>query len=47
MAQIDVLAFVEEGGIRQDRQSAKPDQGGGVSDEINIALVEIRCATAG
>jgi hypothetical protein len=47
MTQIDVLAFVEEGGIGQDRQSAETDQCGRVTDEINVALIEIRCATAG
>jgi hypothetical protein len=47
MAQVDVLAFVEEGGIGQNRQSAEPDQRGGVTDEINIALTEICCPTAG
>jgi hypothetical protein len=38
---------VQKGGIGQDRQSAKPDQGGGVTDKVNIALIEISCATAG
>jgi hypothetical protein len=46
MTQIDVLAFVEEGGIGQDRQSAETDQCGGVTDEVNIALVEICPPTA-
>ena len=40
MTQIDVLAFVEEGGIGQDRQSAKTDQCGGITDEVKIALIE-------
>src|SRR4051812_46110095 len=41
MTQKDVLALVEEGGIGQDRQSAEPDQSGGVTDEIKIALIEV------
>jgi hypothetical protein len=40
MTQIDVLAFVEEGRIGQDRQSAETDQCGGVTDEVDIALIE-------
>jgi hypothetical protein len=47
MAQIDVFAFVQEGGIGQDRQSAETDQRGGVTDEINIALIEFWCPSAG
>jgi hypothetical protein len=43
---MDVLAFMEEGGIGEDRQSAEPDQCGGVADEINIALAEICCPAA-
>jgi hypothetical protein len=41
-----VLAFVEEVGIGQDRQSAEADQCGGVTDEIDIAFVEICFPTA-
>jgi hypothetical protein len=44
---MDVLAFVKEGGIRQDRQATESDQSGGVTDEINIALIEICCPAAG
>jgi hypothetical protein len=47
MTQIDVLAFVEEGGIGQDRQSAETNQCGGVTDEVNIAPIEFRCPTSG
>jgi hypothetical protein len=47
MTQIDVLAFVEEGGVGQDREPAESDQCGGISDEIDIPLIEIRCPTAG
>jgi hypothetical protein len=42
-----VLAFVEEGGIGQDRQSAETDQCGGVTDEVEIALIEFCGPTTG
>jgi hypothetical protein len=47
MTQIDVFALVQESGIGQDRQAAKTDQRGGVTDEINFALIEFCCPTAG
>jgi hypothetical protein len=46
MAQKDVLTLVQEGGIRQDCQSAEPDQGGGVTNKIDFSLAEIRSLTA-
>ena len=47
MTQIDVLAFVQEGRIGQDGQSAETDQCGGVTDEVKIALTEFCRPTAG
>ncbi len=47
VTQIDVPAFVEEGGGGQDHESAETDQCGGVTDEVDIALVEFCCVTAG
>ena len=40
MSQIDVFAFVEEGGIGQHGQPAETDQCGGVADEVKLALAE-------
>jgi hypothetical protein len=45
MAEVDVLSFVEQGGIGQDRQSAETDQCGGVADEIHVTRIEICCPT--
>src|SRR5580693_4777840 len=47
VAEIDVLALVQEGGIGQDRQPAKPNQRGGVTDEIDLAFVKIGWSAAG
>ena len=47
VAQVDVLAFVKERGVGQDRQSAEPDQNRRVSDEVKIALIEICLTIAG
>ena len=47
MTQIHMLASVEKRRIGQDCQSAETDQCGGVTDEVDIALIEFRSATAG
>ena len=47
MTEMHVLALVQKCGIGQDCQSAEADQRGGVTDEVDAAFVEIRCAAAG
>ncbi|MFZ1162282.1 MAG: hypothetical protein WAO18_08500 [Mycobacterium sp.] len=46
MAQKDVFTLVKKSGICQYNQSAESDQRGGVTNEIDLALAEIRDLTA-
>jgi hypothetical protein len=46
MAQRYVLTFVKKGGISQHSQAAEPDQGGGITNKIDLALAEIRSPAA-